>query len=108
MAVGVSLSLSPAYASKPETDTFKSVQFLEWEKDSQNFYIRTSVGMAGLIAGRNDKAQGDCLDKWYFGDETKANNQILDVMRQYPEYHPRGVIVAMMEKICGSIIYMER
>ena len=61
--------------------------------------------MAGLIAGRNDDSQGKCLEDWYFSDETVSNNQVLDVMRQYPDYHPRGVILAVMEKRCGKLVY---
>ncbi len=94
------------YPQMPEAqDQFTSASFLTWDRQNQDFYIRTSVGMAGLIAARNDGSQGDCVDEWYFGDETAANNQILEVMRTYPDYHPRGVIVAVMEKRCGSIIY---
>ena len=96
------------YPQKVSADIFKSSEFLTWDRDAQEFYIRTSVGMAGLIAGRNDKTHGQCLSDWYFTEEAVANEQILDVMRQYPEYHPRGVIVAVMEKQCGSIIYANR
>ena len=81
---------------------------MKWKRESQDFYIRTSVGMAGLIASRNEKAHGDCLSDWYFTDENAANEEILSIMRQYPDYHPRGVIVAVMEKKCGSIIYSQR
>ncbi len=84
-------------------EAFKGSDFLTWKRDSQEFYIRTSVGMAGLIVGRYNEAQGKCLEDWYYGDESSANNQILDVMRQYSTYHPRGVIAAVMEKRCGSI-----
>ncbi|GJL94271.1 MAG: hypothetical protein DHS20C05_06760 [Hyphococcus sp.] len=95
-------------AAEPKPDIFKSETFLTWDRDAQEFYIRTSVGMAGLIAARNDKAHGKCLEDWYFTDESAANSSIIAVMKDYPEYHPRGVIVAVMEKRCGSIIYAER
>ncbi len=87
---------------------FKSSEFLTWKRNSQDFYIRTSIGMAGLIATRNDKAHGKCLDDWYFSDEDAANEAILDVMREHPDYHPRGVILAVLEKRCGSFTYSAR
>ena len=95
------LLLSPvAYAEK-----FTSGEFLTWERENQDFYINTSVGMAGLIATRNDESQGDCLSEWYFSDEGAANEHVLSVMRTYPDYHPRGVILAIIEKQCGSMTY---
>ncbi len=106
------LSLTAVPFSTPEAlaqdGTFKSADFLKWKRASQEFYIRTSIGMAGLIAARNDKAHGNCLEDWYFSDEKAANDQIISVMRAYPDYHPRGVIVAVMEKRCGPIVYSKR
>ncbi len=98
-------SMSEAAAQE---NSFKSADFLKWKRASQEFYIRTSIGMAGLIAARNDKAHGDCLESWYFSDEKAANTEIIDVMRTYPDYHPRGVIVSVMEKRCGPIVYSKR
>lgn len=86
-------------------ETFKSSEFLAWKQESQEFYIRTSVGMAGFIAAQNDKKHADCLESWYLEDEKKSNDFIFDVMGKYPEYHPRGVIVAVLEKQCGKFDY---
>ncbi len=89
-------------------DTFKSADFLEWERVTQEFYIRTSVGMAGLIAVQNDKKHQTCLEGWYVNDEKAATNHILSVMQQYPDFHPRGVILAVLEKQCGTFTYSDR
>lgn len=86
-------------------DTFKSSDFLNWDLKSQTYYIRTSIGMAGLIAGRNDEAQGKCLDNWYFNDTPLRDQFILKTMRRVPDYHPRAVILAVLEKQCGPLIY---
>ncbi len=83
-------------------EIFKSSEFLTWKRDSQDFYIRTSVGMASLIAAQSNKTQATCIDDWYFGDEHAANTFIRDVMDKNPSYHPRGIILGVIQKHCGS------
>jgi hypothetical protein len=103
--LGVALLASvPSYAAD---NIFKSSEFLTWTSQSQEFYIRTSVGMASLIVGQTDKAQGKCVDDWYFGNEPSANKHIFDVMRRHSEFHPRGVILAVLEKKCGKFAYQK-
>jgi len=87
------------------SDVFKSSQFLEWPEKTRSFYVRTSVGMAGFIAGQNDKEHAKCLEAWYFGDEDRTTALIYETMRQHPDYHPRAVIVAVLQKQCGSFQY---
>ena len=81
---------------------------MTWSRESQDYYIRTSVGMASLVSAQNDKAHAKCLDDWYYRDETTGNDDVLAVMRRFPEYHPRGVILAVMEKRCGSFDFTSR
>tara|TARA_R110002110_G_scaffold257206_2_gene473153 strand:- start:8568 stop:8918 length:351 start_codon:yes stop_codon:yes gene_type:complete len=102
MAIGLS---SFVYPQDSSADVFKSSEFLKWPAKSQAFYFRTSIGMAGLVAGRNDKKQGKCIDDWYFATQDKANAHILSVMQKHPAFHPRGVILAVLEKQCGKLIY---
>ena len=82
---------------------FRSKTFLMWDDANQSFYIEASVGMASLIAARMDKAQGKCIDDWYYADENAANASIRKIMTQYPENHPRGIILAVVQKKCGDI-----
>ena len=89
-------------------DTFKSETFLTWNRDSQDYYIRTSIGMASLISAQNDKAHAKCLDDWYYKDEGAGNDAVLATMKRFPEYHPRGVILAVMQKRCGSFNFRSR
>ncbi len=95
---------TPSYAQ----DTFKSSKFLTWPEDSRSFYIRTSVGMAGLISRYNDEAHGICLEKWYVSNEKESEEVIYETMRKFPDYHPRGVIVAVLEKQCGPFTYNQK
>ncbi len=101
-------ALSLTFTTPSYADNFKSSQFLEWSEGNRSFYIRTSVGMAGLISRYNDEAHGICLEKWYIADENAANELIYSYMRKYPEDHPRGIIHAVMKKQCGSFNYADR
>ena len=89
-------------------EIFKSSDFLTWKSDSQAFYIETSIGMASLLAAQNDKAHAKCLEDWYYEDEEAGNRLVLETMRKFPEYHPRGVILAVIQKRCGSFNYAQR
>ena len=95
------LTLDAAGANAGEA--FRSDAFLAWKSPNQDAYIETSVGMASLIAAQRDGAQADCIDDWYYGDEAAANAAIRDVMAANPAFHPRGVILAVLQKRCGKI-----
>jgi hypothetical protein len=103
--LGVVLLVSvPSYAE----EIFSGTQFLTWPKDQQRFYIHTSVGIANLIVGQTSKTQGKCIEDWYAGNENIAVDYVLEVVRKNPEYHPRGTILAIMEKKCGQFSYREK
>ncbi len=94
----------PSYAK----NIFKNSEFLKWSEDNKSFYIRTSIGMAGLIAAQNDKKHARCIEGWYYSDEGIENEKIYKVMRKYPDHHPRGIIVAVLQKQCGSFNYLKK
>lgn len=103
LVFAVLVSPSPARA-----EMFTSAEFLKWDHDSQGYYFRTSIGMAGLIAKQNDPAQGDCIDRWYFLNEKNAHAQIVAAMKRFPQIHPRGVVLAVIEKNCQALKYPTR
>lgn len=107
-AVIVSIGALCITGASAHAQMFKSSKFLTWDNANQSFYIEASVGMASLIAARSDRAQGDCIDDWYYSDEPSANAAVLDAMRQYPDVHPRGIILAVIQQQCGDISKSER
>ena len=99
-ALVLSLTGTPAAADK-----FTSADVLEWSGENQTFYFQTSITMAGAIATQTNPKVARCLNDWYFKDVSKRpkrNEQILAAMRQHREYHPSGVILAVLQKACGS------
>ncbi len=83
-------------------EMFKSSDFLTWKRANQEFYINTSIGMASLIASQLDTDQSKCISHWMATDEQLAYDQVLSSMKQFPDYHPRGVILAVIERRCGK------
>ncbi|MGJ8534873.1 MAG: hypothetical protein ACSHYC_21990 [Alphaproteobacteria bacterium] len=96
------------YPHAATAEKFKSAEFLQWKRESQDFYIDANIGMAGLIAAQNDKKHADCLEDWYLKDKIESIDSILKLMRQYPDYHPRGVILGVLEKHCGAFAYTQQ
>ncbi|MEO1151108.1 MAG: hypothetical protein AAFW83_08990 [Pseudomonadota bacterium] len=91
--------------AKPEQNIFKAAQFLTWDRQNKEIYIRTTIGVAGYISLQNDEPHGRCIENWYNSDHDKNNEYILGTMRRFPDYHPRGIIMAILEKQCGSFNY---
>lgn len=89
-------------------ETFQSSEFLTWSQESKEFYIDVNVGMAGLLAAQNDDQHADCLEAWYWEDKQGSIDFILQSMRDFPAFHPRGVILAILEAQCGSFNYAAR
>ena len=83
---------------------FTSRKFLTWKESSQNFYIEACVGMAAFIAAQIDSKskQAQCISKWYYPAETEKNGFIKKVMRKNDTFHPRAIILGVLEKQCGE------
>ena len=96
------------YPHAVDAETFKSREFLTWKRESQDFYIDANIGMAGLLAAQNDETHANCLEDWYLSNKARSIETILVLMQQYPDYHPRGIIVGVLEKECGSFDYSKR
>jgi hypothetical protein len=89
-------------------DKFKSAEFLTWSDQGRKSYIATSVMMAGVIAGQNKPIQAKCIGQWMSDNEAAGFPSVKDAMERFPEHHPTGVIVAVLEKACGSIRYISQ
>lgn len=108
-SIGVFIGIMIAqYSEAGAEESFKSSKFLEYTPQAQASYISTSIAMAGLVAARNDKTHADCIDRWYFTDMKKGNRTIIKTMRQYPDYHPQAVILALLKKACGPFNYTQK
>ena len=110
LIVGLTAVYPQASASQQplEPDIFKSSEFLTWQRSSQKFYLDASIGMASLIIEQNDKDKAACLERWYLDGNNDALEFILGKMRDFPDYHPRGIIAAVIENKCGSMTFTDQ
>lgn len=99
------VALTVVYPQNVEASEFTSAEFLTWERGNREGYIDASIGMAALVVMRNDKSQVKCIDEWYVTNSDKRNDEIFAKMAENQQYHPRAVLLAMMEKACGSFVY---
>ena len=82
---------------------FTAHELLQWPKNKQNSYFQISISMAGAIAAQKESNIGTCINDWYFKDSDIQNQHIRNVMHKYPNFHPSGVILAILQKACGPI-----
>lgn len=90
----------PSYAEK-----FTGEQFLKWKRESQDSLIQISITMTGIVATQGRKDISRCIDDWYTNDKAiqqQRHGYILDIIKENPSYHPQAVILAVLQKRCGS------
>lgn len=87
---------------------FKSSKFLTYPVESQKSYISTAVMMAGVIAAQNVPEQAQCIDRWTSEHDGSGYKPVIEAMQRLPDYHPSGVILAVLNKACGSFEYKKR
>lgn len=89
------------------SDSFTSSKFLTYKKSTQETYISTAAGMAGVIATQNKPSQATCIDNWIARYRESGYQPVIETMHKYPNYHPQGVIIAVLQKACGTFRYLK-
>ena len=100
------IGLIALYPQISDAEEFTGVNLLSWSEENQNFYFQTSVGMAALVSTQSDKKRSQCISEWYFDANTgnKSGNEVIrSAIREFADYHPQGVIIAVLQKACGSM-----
>lgn len=86
-------------------EAFKSSTFLTYSAEQQRGYISTSAMMAGLIATQNDRKQAACVDDWVARYHGEGYSLVIEAMKKYPDDHPTGLVLAVLQKACGPFKY---
>ena len=76
----------------------KSANFLSASPESQLAYIATSLLMAQSIVSKDYAA---CIGKWAEANAPSGYKEIIDTVKKYDDFHPTGVIAAVIKKACG-------
>lgn len=80
-------------------------EFLTWDREQQDYFFRISIMMSVVIAAQIELKIGNCIVDWYSNDPTtvtKRNNEILNLVKHFPEHRPSSVILAVLKKKCGK------
>ena len=102
MALSASLMI---YPQNSMADGFSGATFAAWSQVSQDSYIQSSVLMAGVIGSQVKPEISRCIDVWYFETEAikaERNEMIRDTIAGFADHHPSGVILALIQRACGS------
>lgn len=86
-------------------ESYTSREFLERPQEAQDGYIQISMTMVGVVAARANPDVATCIDNWYLADDARmaaANDHIRAAIRQYADFHPSAVIMAVVEEQCGE------
>ncbi len=88
-------------------EEFTSADVLAWEESAQNSLFLTSIGMIGIVATQTKRHDQivSCINEWYWNDgevDNQKNDDIRAAMQRFPDYHPQGIILAVVEKACGN------
>ncbi|MEM9099047.1 MAG: hypothetical protein AAGC79_11040 [Pseudomonadota bacterium] len=95
------------YPQTLSANGFTSAEVLGWQPKSQETLFQDSISMIAIVAGQT----GDhghiakCIGDWYAegaAGTTERNTQIRDAMWRFPDSHPQAVILAVVQKRCGS------
>ena len=86
-------------------DGFKSSKFLTYPSESQKSYIDTAAVAATVVVSLNSASQAKCLGDWVAKHRQGNFGPVLDAMRKFPDDHPMGLIIAVLQKECGAFKY---
>lgn len=104
--MGAALAVALPAMLRANDNSFTAADVLGWEKANQDAFFETSISMAGVLASQSELPAARCINDWYYGpsaSKASINDEIRSAMRQYSGYYPGIVIVAVIERACGTL-----
>jgi len=104
LAIAV-IAMMGFYPQVSEAQGLTGKQFITWERAQQDSYIRISVTMTAVVATRGHSNIAQCIDEWYSEktvDEQARHDTFIEAIKKNTIYHPQAVILALIQKQCGS------
>jgi hypothetical protein len=80
-------------------------EFLSSEQEAQENFVANGVLMIGVVASQTAPKIAQCLDDWYNASpdlRRQRDKEVIDTMRQLPQYTPATIVLAVVEKACGK------
>lgn len=88
-----------------KADTFTGADLLKWSEASQVAYLQNAIIMAMTVSSRMSETHAACISEWFFEADGFRDARLADLngaIEKYADYHPGGVIVAIVERECGA------
>lgn len=88
-----------------QAEGFTAKDFLTLPEAHQKFWIEGAIDMTALVVSTGgNKKKGRCIYEWYYGDRhAERNSLILASMKKYLNVPPNAIMVALIERDCGSL-----
>ncbi|MEM9316921.1 MAG: hypothetical protein AAGA95_20115 [Pseudomonadota bacterium] len=96
-------ALTASYPQLSKGQNITNSDFLSWPEARQSWWVISGVMMAGHVTHRRDAAKGSCIWDWYLDAPDERLAQLKGTMRDYPDHLPTGIVIAWLEKACGSL-----
>ncbi len=96
----IAATCMPSYAKETTVR-----EFLTWERSAQDSFFSISILTAATIATQIKPELAGCISEWYSVGNDGINErhaEVLAVMEQYPDLIPTGIVVAVLQKQCGT------
>ena len=88
-------------AAAQESGKLDGTWLLGEDRETQKFFIQTSVVMAVGIAGQAHPEIHSCLEDWFpLSDE--RYDEVLSFMREFPDHVPTTIVIGVIQKHCGK------
>lgn len=91
--------LAVSFAGSAMAQDPQNANFQAFSSDGQKGYIGASIAMAQTLLS---KTQADCIGSWAKANEPNGYKEVVAAIKKYADYHPSGVIAAIIEKQCGK------
>lgn len=109
----MAIALFACAATYPQKNSAQEARFtaanlLMWEQSRQDGYFEVSISMAAVLTSQNRSQQAICINDWYFAptvDRSDRNNEIRGAMDRFQNFHPMLVVLAVIEKACGELVF---
>lgn len=103
-AIGMSI-VSIIYPQQTSAEAFTGKTFLSWPEEEQRGYLDAQIVMASTIVSRTKPEMSQCMAELYYGSLGLTNEgfaSLINRIQEYETFHPSSVLVAVIEKECGS------
>lgn len=83
----------------------RTKEFLSFGDEAKAQFIGSTIWTASVIATQIEQSMADCIADWYTDDPAtvkQRNAEILNIMADYPDSYPTGIVVAVIQKQCGK------